>query len=121
MTQMTRIENDTTPPAPGQVLREKLLDGLGLKQADLARAIGVSRPRLNMMLKDRCRISAAVALRIEKVFGISPQFWFRLRAEFDLFEERQRLSYELDRLPQISMRNEVQSSAWEVSDWQQAA
>ena len=121
MTHMTRIETDFTPSAPGQVLREKLLEGLGLTQAEVARAIGVSRPRFNMMLKDRCQISADIALRIEKVFGIPPQFWFRVRAEFELYEGRQRLSNELDSLPQISLRDQRQSSAWLVSEWQLAA
>jgi antitoxin HigA-1 len=121
VTHMMRIENDFIPPAPGQVLREKLLEGLGLTQAQLARAIAVSRPRLNMMLKDRCQISADIALRIEKVFGIPPQFWFRVRAEFDLYEGRQRLSHELESLPQISLRDPTQAGGWLVSEWQLAA
>ena len=121
MTHMTRIETDFTPSAPGQVLREKLLEGLGLTQAQVARAIGVSRPRFNMMLKDRCQISADIALRIEKVFGIPPQFWFRIRAEFELHEARQQVSNQLESLPQMSLCDQGPSTAWLVSEWQLAA
>lgn len=74
-----------------------------------------------MMLKDRCQITADIALRIEKVFGIPPQFWFRIRAEFELFEGRQRLSRELQKLPQISPSDQAETSAWLVSEWQLAA
>jgi|SRR4051794_30101676 addiction module HigA family antidote len=121
MTQMLRFDT-LAPPSPGQVLKEKLLDGTKLSQAELARAIGLSRPRLNMILSGRCQITAAVALRIEKVFGFSPQYWLRLRYEFELFEERQRISHELESLPRLSSNPiTTADSAWQISTWQAAA
>jgi addiction module HigA family antidote len=121
MTQMFRFDNALTAPTPGQVLREKLLDGMNLSQAQLARAIGISKPRLNMILKGRCQISAEIALRIERVFGISPQYWLRIRNEFELYEDRQRFSAELDRLQQLRPTPAQESSAWQVREWQAAA
>jgi len=87
-----------TPPAPGEILKQKLVDETGLKQARVARAIGISRARLNMILHGRRPISPDIALRIEKVFGISSAFCLTLRAESELFLERQRMSSELDSL-----------------------
>jgi len=121
MTQMFRFDSISTPPSPGEVLKAKLLDGMNLTQAQLARAIGISTPRLNMILKGRCQISAEIALRIEKVFDISPQYWLRIRNEFELFEERQRMSAELDALPQFSTHEDRETSAWRVREWQAAA
>ena len=121
MTQMFLFENAAPPPSPGDVLRQKLLDEARLSQADLAEALGISRPRLNMILKGRCQLSAEIALRIERVFGISPQMWLRVRGEFELFEERQRMSAELDALPQLTVRQDRQASAWQVSELQVAA
>lgn len=121
MTQMFRFDGLPVPLSPGQVLKEKLLDGMQLSQAQLARAIGISCPRLNMILKGRCQISAEIALRIERVFDISPQYWLRIRNEFELFGERQRMSDELDRLRKLSDRHERQASAWRVHEWQAAA
>ena len=112
MTQMFRFEAASTPPAPGDVLKEKLLDGMNLTQAQLARAIGISCPRLNMILKGRCQISTEIALRIERVFDISPQYWLRIRNEFELFEERRRISLELDRLPQLTTIRQRQEVVW---------
>jgi plasmid maintenance system antidote protein VapI len=60
--------------------------------------LGMSKPHLNMILSGRCRVSAEVALRIERVFGIRAEFWMRLTSELKLFEERQRLSEELSAL-----------------------
>ena len=121
MTQLIHFERIAGPCAPGDVLREKLLDGLQLSQADLARALGISCPRLNMILKGRCQISAEVALRIERVFDISPHYWLRIRNEFELYVERQRISDELQDLRQLNHPRDRQESAWAVSSWQQAA
>lgn len=121
MTQMFRFEGVSIPPAPGQVLKEKLLCGMQLTQAQLARALGISKPRLNMIIKGRCQISAEIALRLERVFDISPQYWLRIRNEYELFQERQRFAAELATLPQLSAPRERQTSAWQVREWQAAA
>jgi addiction module HigA family antidote len=121
MTQMFSINGVTAPPTPGQVLKAKLIDAIGLTQAQLARAIGISTPRLNMILKGRCQINAEIALRIERVFDISPQYWLRIRNEYELYEDRERFSHQLDRLPQLDVLRERHSSAWDVREWQAAA
>ena len=121
MKQLFHFDPISVPPSPWQVLREKLLDGMELTQAELARALGISCPRLNMILKGRCQISAEIALRIEKVFDISPQYWLRIRMDFELHEERQRMSRALDKLPRLAGGLERPDSAWGVSSWQQAA
>ena len=121
MTQMFRVEPSPRPSAPRQVLKEKLLDEMQLSQAELANAIGISRPRLNMILKGRCQISAEIALRIERVFDIAPQYWLRIRNEFELFEERERIAQELDRLRQLTDRYEREDNAWRATRLQAAA
>ena len=120
MTQMFRFDG-ISPPSPGDVLKAKLLDGMNLTQAQLARALGISTPRLNMILKGRCQITAEIALRIEKVFDISPQYWLRARNEFELYEERQRMANALDALPKFANRRDCEASAWLVREWQAAA
>ena len=121
MSQMFRFDATSVPTAPGQVFREKLLDGMGLTQAQLARAIGISCPRLNMILKGRCQISAEIALRVERVFDISPQYWLRISSEFELFEERERMSRELDRLAPLCAVQQREESVWHHPHLQAAA
>lgn len=121
MTQMFRFDSHSNPPSPGAVLKAKLLDGMNLTQAQLARALGISKPRLNMILKGRCQMGAEIALRIERVFGISPQYWLRVRNEFELFEERQRLATDLEALAKLKTQAGRAASAWLVREWQVAA
>jgi antitoxin HigA-1 len=121
MTQMIRIQGSTTPPTPGQVLQEKLLDGMHVTQAELARAIDISRPRLNMILKGRCPISPEIALRLAQVSGIAAHFWMRVRAEYELHQEVQRLAGALETLPALRPASAAQATAWVVEDWRAAA
>lgn len=92
----------SVPPRPEHVLRQKLLDDPHLTQADLARAIGISTPRMSMILNGRCKITLEIALRVEKVFGIPADFWTRAVAEFELYQERLRISAELEKLSPLS-------------------
>ena len=117
MTQMTRIERPEGPPAVGEVVRQKLLVERNLTQSYVARAIDISKPRLNMILSGRCQVSAEIALRIERVFGISANFLLRARTEFELFRETKRISSEIHSLRQLSAANLSRASAWQVSEW----
>jgi len=90
------------PPAPGGVLEATILNQLGIRQAELARALRISKPRLNMILKGRRQITPEIALRLAKVIGHSPRYWLELRANWDLFKARERLGEELGKLRRLS-------------------
>jgi|SRR5579884_2259528 len=121
MTDMARIDHYSIPQAPGEVLKEKLLGDGRLTQAQLARALGVSEPRLTMIFKGRCQVSAEIALRVERVFGISPHFWMRVRDEYELYHERQRLCSTLAALPSMEDRKERSATVWLADELQVAA
>ena len=72
------------PVHPGEVLREEFLAPLGLSVYRLARAIGVSRPRLNDLALGRRRVTVDTALRLARYFGTTPKFWIDLQARHDL-------------------------------------
>lgn len=97
-----RSFHDVTPPTAGSILRDRVIIGLGIKQAELARALGVSRPRLNMILSNKIPVTPEIALRLAKVLGIPAHFWLQLRTEFELFQAGNRLRGELDRLQVIA-------------------
>lgn len=88
-----------SPPTPASILRERLLNALGLTQRQLARALNVSEPRLSMILHGLRPISAEIALRLGRVFGVRPEYWLQLQAQHDLFLEEERLCLELEKLP----------------------
>ena len=63
---------------------EEFLKPMGLSQNRLALNIGVPPRRINEIVLGKRRISAETALRLARYFGISPQFWLGLQADFDL-------------------------------------
>lgn len=72
------------PVHPGEVLLEEFLKPMSLSQNRLALSIGVHPRRINEIVLGKRRISAETALRLGRYFGMSPQFWLGLQAEYDL-------------------------------------
>ncbi len=78
------------PPAhPGQILRDEFLEPMTLSVYALAKAIKVTRSRLNDIVLGRRAISADTALRLARYFGTTPEFWVDLQARYDLDIARQ--------------------------------
>jgi addiction module HigA family antidote len=72
-------------PHPGEVLREEFLDPMGLSVYALAKAIGVSRSRINEIAHGRQGITAGIALRLGKFFGVDPQWFMNMQSQYDLW------------------------------------
>jgi len=68
------------------MLREEFLVPLGMTQTQLAESIGVSYPRINEIIHGKRGITPDTALRLERLFGVSAQFWLNLQLGWDLFE-----------------------------------
>lgn len=75
---------------PGEVLMEDFIKEFGITQNKLAVSIGVPPRRINEIVHGKRGISADTALRLERFFGVSAQFWLNLqtRYELDLAEDR---------------------------------
>ena len=58
---------------------------LDMTQAELARRLGVSYPRLNEIVKQRRSVTPDTALRLARVLGMSPDFWLGLQQDWDLW------------------------------------
>jgi addiction module HigA family antidote len=72
------------PIHPGEVLLEEFLKPLNLSQNRLAIEIGVDTRRINEIVLGSRSVTADTALRLARYFGVSPQFWVGLQAEYDL-------------------------------------
>ena len=75
---------------PGEMLLEEFLKPLGLGQVEAARRLGISLNRLNEIVLGKRSITADTALRLARLLRMSPQFWMRLQADWDLHEAIQR-------------------------------
>lgn len=77
-------EERLQPVHPGEVLLEEFLKPMQLSQNRLALDIGVHPRRINEIVLGKRGITAETALRLARYFGISPQFWLGLQADYDL-------------------------------------
>ena len=77
------------PTSPGEMVQH-FLEDLGLSQAEVARALGMSTNRLNEVVKNKRGISADTALRFAAYFGTTGQFWLNVQDAWDLWHELQR-------------------------------
>lgn len=72
------------PIHPGEVLMEDFIKGFGITQNKLAVGIGVPPRRINEIVHGKRAITADIALRLGRYFGVDPQFWFDRQTRYDL-------------------------------------
>jgi addiction module HigA family antidote len=77
------------PVHPGEMLREEFLGPLGLSANRLAIALRVPVTRITEIINQRRGITADTALRLERYFGMSADFWLALQKDYDLLMLRQ--------------------------------
>jgi addiction module HigA family antidote len=70
------------------MLLEEFLKPLGLTQSEFAVRLGVSFPRLNEIVRGRRGVTPDTALRLERVLGMSADFWLGLQTDWDLWHAR---------------------------------
>ena len=82
----------TLPPVhPGEILLEEFIRPHGLTPTRTARRLGVPRTRIERLVAGATSMTADTALRLERLFGSSAEFWLGLQADYDLVVARRRL------------------------------
>ena len=72
------------PSHPGRVVRSMCLEPHGLTVTAAATGLGVSRQALNNLVNQKAAMSAEMAVRLEKGFGIKAEVWLAMQMAFDL-------------------------------------
>jgi len=72
----------------GEFLRDMILGERGLTQKWLAEQIGCAERKISEICNNKRGISATFAIELEKVFGISAEFWVTMQAKWDLYNAR---------------------------------
>ncbi len=78
------------PAHPGGFVKSEIVEAPGLSVTGAARAPGVNRPALSALLNERANLSPEMALRIEKVFGVSMDTPMRMQTGYDIAQTRRR-------------------------------
>jgi addiction module HigA family antidote len=83
---------------PGDILREEFLEPMGVSQADLARATGLSTAAVSEIVNGKRAVTAEADLRLCRYFGLTEGYWLRLQVAHDLLAARRRIGADLDRI-----------------------
>ena len=75
---------------PGPWLRRTYLDPYAMTVTEVASHLGVSRQNMSVLLNGHASLTAMMALRFEKAFGISADTMLRMQAGYDLARARAR-------------------------------
>jgi addiction module HigA family antidote len=69
---------------PGEFLREEI-EERGMLKKDVAKSLGILPHHLSEIFAGKRNISAALAVKLEKLLGVSAHYWFGMQMEYDLF------------------------------------
>ncbi len=79
---MPRRKRNTIAAHPGEILRTEFMEPMAITAYQLAKALHL--PGVYEIVRGQRAISADVALRLGKYFGMTPRFWMNLQTDYDL-------------------------------------
>ena len=77
---------------PSEMLREEFLKPMGITAYRLARDLGVPLTPISAILAGKRAITVDTGLRLDRYFGLSEGWWFRLETECELRRAKRELS-----------------------------
>jgi addiction module HigA family antidote len=90
------------PTHPGELLRE-VIPATGKSKAEIAAMLGISRQHLYDLLKERKPVSAAVAVRLGRLFGDGTLVWVRMQGAYDTWQAERELAEDLKKIPRLKV------------------
>ena len=75
---------------PGEWLRSEIVEPHGLSVTETAARLHVTRQAMSALLNGHAGLSAEMAIRFEKAFGLKADTMLRMQAAYDLTQARAR-------------------------------
>ncbi|WP_069658494.1 HigA family addiction module antitoxin [Arcticibacter eurypsychrophilus] len=88
---------------PGEILNEEFLIPLNITAYRLAKETNIPQTRVSEIIKGNRRITADTALRLSVFFSNSAKFWLGLQDDYDLENELNEKSKELENIKAFSI------------------
>ncbi|MCL5261245.1 MAG: HigA family addiction module antitoxin [Gammaproteobacteria bacterium] len=82
---MTMKLTKRKPFTPGEILQEEFILPYNLTQKKLAELTGITRRRVNEIVRGKRAISPDTALRLGKLFNMTPEYWLNLQNKTNLW------------------------------------
>ena len=83
---------------PGEILKDELAE-FGVTPTEFARQIEVPPNRISQIIAGKRSVTGDTALRLGHWFGVDPQFWLNLQAQFDLAAADRLVGEAVEQLP----------------------
>lgn len=64
----------------------------GIKQAELARMLGITRPELSLVINGRRNMTISLAMKLEETLDIKAETWMNLQMRYEVDRARKRLA-----------------------------
>jgi antitoxin HigA-1 len=74
------------PLHPGDALREDFMRPLNLSPYAVAKAVGVAAIAISQICRRRRGLSAQIALKLGRLFKVSPELWMGIQSDCMKFE-----------------------------------
>ena len=81
--------HDAQSPHPGEILRENVIEALGLSVTEAASRLAMSRVALSRVLNGKAGISPDLAVRLEQAGASTARAWLAMQANYDLWQAQQ--------------------------------
>lgn len=81
---MSKPKDKLNPVHPGDVLREDFMKPLGLSAYAVAKAIGATPIAISQICRGKRSVSAEMALKLGRLFAVSPELWLGIQSDYDL-------------------------------------
>ncbi|MFC4167617.1 HigA family addiction module antitoxin [Teichococcus aestuarii] len=85
---------------PGRLLRRQILPALKLTISQAAQDLGITRQSLHRILAGRAAITPEMALRFERLCGVSSRFWLERQHAYELLRAEAAMENALSQIPQ---------------------
>jgi addiction module HigA family antidote len=94
---MKQNRDRLAPVHPGDILREDFMKPLGLSSYAVAKAIGSTPITISLICRGKRSVSAEMALKLGRLFNVSPELWMGVQADYDLEVTRLRTEKQIAR------------------------
>ncbi|MEM9273151.1 MAG: HigA family addiction module antitoxin [Cyanobacteria bacterium P01_F01_bin.143] len=85
------------PIHPGEILLEEFLKPMNISHKRLAQDLNVTIEQIQKIIDEEQGITADIALRLSRYFGMSERFWMNLQTRYDIEVEKDRLRESLEK------------------------
>ena len=97
----SQVKRGRPPAHPGEILREDVLPDIDMTRTALARALGISRNTLYLLLACKVDMTPNLAVRFGKLLGNGPELWLNLQQQYDLWHAAR--AVDLTKIPTLDV------------------